>query len=222
MKESFLLYNSFYEPIKYLSDEQLGRLFRAIFNYSSTGKITEDKEILVAFMFIKNQLDLDAKKYEDIKKKRSQAGKKHKGNQYTKWNKMEQMNQNGTNGSVNDNDNVNVNDNDIIINNNNKINNTLSCKVKEIISYLNQPDTEEPVRSFKSSTEKTKKLINARLKEGFNVEDFKDVIFYKYNQWVKKPIQFKNGVMSDTYYRPETLFSNNFESYLQEYKEKSK
>ena len=52
MKESFLLYNSFYEPIKYLSDEQLGRLFRAIFNYSSTGEITEDKEILIAFMFI--------------------------------------------------------------------------------------------------------------------------------------------------------------------------
>ena len=110
MKESFLLYNSFYEPIKYLSDEQLGRLLRAIFNYSSTGEITEDKEIMIAFMFIKNQIDLDTKKYEDIKKKRSEAGKKHKGNQYTKWNKMEQMNQNGTNGS--DNDNVNDNDND--------------------------------------------------------------------------------------------------------------
>ena len=66
MKESFLLYNSFYEPIKYLSDEQLGRLFRAIFNYSSTGEITEDKEIMVAFMFIKNQLDFDNEKYQNI------------------------------------------------------------------------------------------------------------------------------------------------------------
>lgn len=112
-KDSFILYNSFYEPIKELNDEQLGKLFRAIFNYTMNGEITKDQEIMIAFMFIKNQIDLDTKKYEDIKKKRSEAGKKHKGNQYTNgtdWNKMEQMNQNGTNGS--DNDNVNVNDND--------------------------------------------------------------------------------------------------------------
>jgi uncharacterized phage protein (TIGR02220 family) len=28
--------------------------------------------------------------------------------------------------------------------------------------------------------------------------------------------------MSETYYRPDTLFSTNFENYLQEYREKSK
>ena len=111
MKNSFIIYNSFYEPLKNLSNEQLGKLFRAIFDYTIDGKVTEDNEILVAFMFIKNQLDMDNEKYQDIKQKRSEAGKKHKGNQYTKGNKMEQMEQNGTNGS--DNDNVNVNDNDI-------------------------------------------------------------------------------------------------------------
>ena len=109
MKNSFIIYNSFYEPLKNLSNEQLGKLFRAIFDYTIDGKVTEDNEILIAFMFIKNQLDMDNEKYQDIKQKRSEAGKKHKGNQYTKGNKMEQMEQNGTNGSDND----NVNDNDI-------------------------------------------------------------------------------------------------------------
>ena len=65
-------------------------------------------------------------------------------------------------------------------------------------------------------------MINARLKEGFTIDDFKDVIFFKYNQWVKKPKEFSNGVMSDNYYRPDTLFSTKFESYLQEYREKAK
>ena len=103
------------------------------------------------------------------------------------------------------------------------INNNMSCKIEEIINYLNKPDTDEPIRSFRKTSNNTKSIINARLKEGFSVDDFKDVIFYKYNQWVKKPIKFQNGVMSDTYYRPETLFcSKNFENYLQEYREKSK
>ena len=33
-KDSFILYNSFYEPIKALKNEQLGKLLRAIFNYT--------------------------------------------------------------------------------------------------------------------------------------------------------------------------------------------
>ena len=75
-KESFILYNSFYEPIKTLKNEQLGKLFRAIFDYTINGEITQDNEILVAFMFIKNQIDLDALKWENEKNKRSEAGKK--------------------------------------------------------------------------------------------------------------------------------------------------
>ena len=108
-RESFILYNSFYEPIKELKNEQLGKLLRAIFNYTINGEITQENDIMIAFLFIKNQLDIDNQKWENIKKVRSEAGKKHKGNQYT--NKMEQMEQNGTNGSVNENDNVNENGN---------------------------------------------------------------------------------------------------------------
>ena len=51
-KDSFVLYNSFYEPIKELKNEQLGKLFRAIFDYTINGEITQDNEILIAFMFM--------------------------------------------------------------------------------------------------------------------------------------------------------------------------
>lgn len=75
MKDSFILYNSFYEPIKTLKNEQLGKLFRAIFDYTINGVITQDSDILIAFMFIKNQIDLDSDKWENEKKKRSDAGR---------------------------------------------------------------------------------------------------------------------------------------------------
>lgn len=75
MKDSFILYNSFYEPIKNLTNEQLGKLFRSIFDYTINGDTTKDSDILIAFMFIKNQIDLDTKKWEEERKKRSEAGR---------------------------------------------------------------------------------------------------------------------------------------------------
>ena len=127
-KESFILYNSFYESIKSLKNEQLGKLLRAIFNYTINGEITQDNEILIAFMFIKNQIDIDAKKWEEIKQKRSEAGrlgginrainKKQILSSKSKQRLTELSNakQSQANQAVNVNDNVNVNVNDNVIN----------------------------------------------------------------------------------------------------------
>lgn len=132
-KESFILYNSFYEPIKALKNEQLGKLLRAIFNYTINGEITQDSEIMVAFMFIKNQIDRDAEKWEDERNKRKEAGRlggiKRALNQQQKLSskskqclgvlkdaKQSQTNQaDNVDVDVYVNDNVNVNDN--VINN---------------------------------------------------------------------------------------------------------
>lgn len=75
MRDSFILYTSFYEPLKYLSDIQMGKLFRAIFEYQITGNTETDNDIRIAFEFIKNQLDIDANKWKDEKNKRSEAGR---------------------------------------------------------------------------------------------------------------------------------------------------
>lgn len=125
MKDSFILYNSFYEPIKSLKNEQLGKLLRAIFDYTINGVITQDNDIIVAFKFIKNQIDLDTKKWEEEKAKRSEAGKKGMQNRWhnknnsviTKDNKDNNVINAITNitDNVNVNENVNVNDNDTTI-----------------------------------------------------------------------------------------------------------
>ncbi|MGO0907695.1 conserved phage C-terminal domain-containing protein [Clostridioides difficile] len=76
---------------------------------------------------------------------------------------------------------------------------------KRIINYLN----EKADKSFKSTTKKTISLINSRLAEGFVEEDFYKVIDNKVHAWLE------DAKMS-VYLRPETLFGNKFESYLNE------
>ena len=78
-----------------------------------------------------------------------------------------------------------------------------SSEVNEIIDYLNQ-QTGRNYRNVSSNT----RLIEARLKEGYTVQDFKTVIDKKCFEWLRDP-EMKQ------YLRPETLFSpKHFESYL--------
>lgn len=76
--------------------------------------------------------------------------------------------------------------------------------IKGIVDFLNQTSGV----SFKPETVETEKLIRARIKEGFTIEDFKSVIAYKNKEWGGS-LEFAK------YLRPKTLFGNKFESYLQ-------
>lgn len=80
--------------------------------------------------------------------------------------------------------------------------NIYSSQIKEIIDYLNQKAN----TSYRTSTERTQKLIIAKLKQKFTVEDFKHVIDVKCADWLNSDFA--------QYLRPETLFGNKFESYL--------
>lgn len=93
-----------------------------------------------------------------------------------------------------------------------KDNNNMSDKsddvipYSEIISYLNQ----KTGRSFRN-VDANKKLIKARWNEGFKVEDFKTVIDNMVANWSGKLF---NDVPAENYLQPKTLFSNKFDSYL--------
>ena len=73
---------------------------------------------------------------------------------------------------------------------------------KNIVDYLN----EKTNSNYRASTPKTKKMISARLNEGFTLDDFKTVIDKKCADW--------KGTDWEQYLRPETLFGTKFESYL--------
>ncbi|UTR12736.1 conserved phage C-terminal domain-containing protein [Evansella sp. LMS18] len=74
-----------------------------------------------------------------------------------------------------------------------------------IVDYLN----EQTGKNFQAKTAKTQSLIQARWKEGHQVEDFKKVIDTKTANWLEDPEMNK-------FLRPETLFGTKFESYLYE------
>lgn len=78
-----------------------------------------------------------------------------------------------------------------------------SLPYSEIVDYLNLKTKSK----FRSSSRVTKNLIKTRFNEGFTLDDFKRVIDTKADEWLR------DKKMS-IYLRPETLFSNKFEGYL--------
>lgn len=90
--------------------------------------------------------------------------------------------------------------------NNNKLNNNKNSNNKElyilIVSYLNAVAG----TSYRPTSKATQSHINARLAEGYTVEDFYTVIDKKCAEW--------KGTDMEKYLRPETLFGSKFENYL--------
>ena len=74
----------------------------------------------------------------------------------------------------------------------------------EIIDYLNLKTSSK----YKKSSEKTKEHIRARWNDKFTLIDFKTVIDKKVASWT--------GTDQEKYLRPETLFGNKFEGYVNE------
>ena len=111
MKDSFVLYTSQYVAIKELEDEQLGRLFRALFEKQLGNEVVLANDIKIAFNFINNQMVVDNQKYKkkcETLKNNAKKGGAPKGNQNAKKQKQPNREKN----------NLNDNDNEIIINDN--------------------------------------------------------------------------------------------------------
>lgn len=90
-------------------------------------------------------------------------------------------------------------------NNNKKIrNNEHKSIYVEVITYLN----ERCKTNYRYTTKKTQRSINARVRDGYSIEDFKVVIDKKFAQWSNSSMKI--------YLRPETLFGTKFERYLNE------
>ncbi len=76
MKDSFVIYTKYEEQISLLSDMQAGVLLRSLIKYQSGQDVPKmDAVTSMAFAFIKQQIDFDNQKYDDICKARSEAGK---------------------------------------------------------------------------------------------------------------------------------------------------
>ena len=78
-----------------------------------------------------------------------------------------------------------------------------------VIDYLNKKAS----TNYRASTKNTQSFINARVKEGYAVDDFKKVLDSKSREWL--------GTDFEKYLRPATLFGTKFENYLNEANKKT-
>jgi hypothetical protein len=94
MPTSFIFREDWRNAISGLPDKVKLEVYEAIIEYGLYGTLPRLKSTaMLAFNFIKNDIDQDNHRADEIRRKRSQAGKRHKGNQYTKMEQMEQMEQ---------------------------------------------------------------------------------------------------------------------------------
>ena len=198
-KDSCVFYRSFYEAIQGIPESEQLKLYNGIFEY-----MFNDKEILketgVAksmFTLIKPNVDSAVKRYNASVENGKKGGrpKKKETQEKPKQNPKKTQEKPSSKPKQNLNDNVddNVDDN---------VNNKNTPPYGEVIEFLNKTIQSK----YKSTTKKSQECIRARWNEGFTVEDFKKVINIKHKEW--------NNTDMQKFLRPETLFGNKFESYL--------
>jgi hypothetical protein len=117
-KKSFVLYCDLIKSIEHLTNEEKGILFNHLLEYvNDKNPVLEDRLVLTAWKPIELQLKRDLIKFEEVKSKRSDAGKRSAELRMLKNDKQNSTNstnvhfvqQTSTNSTVNVNDNVNVN-----------------------------------------------------------------------------------------------------------------
>lgn len=224
MKDSFYMFHGWYEFIKSMSAEQVKELMVAIYEHElsdGTVDIEVSAEVLPIYAFCKRTLD---KLRDAYNRKCEQAAESGRLGGLAKAENMKQTVANGSKRYKNvanlaDTDTVTDTETDTDIDTdtdtdtdtelkNSVCNNTLMSgkpdgRVVEIVDYLNLVLGTH----YKVNGKKTGSLIRSRLKEGYTVEDFKQVITKKHAEWA--------GTEREKYLRPETLFcADHFEGYL--------
>ena len=199
-KKSFVLYADLIKSIEHLTYEEKGILLTHLLEYvNDMNPILTDRLILTAWNPIELQLKRDLKKYEEVKAKRSIAGKrsaelralKNDEQNSTNSTSVESVQQCSTNPTDNDNDNVTDNVN--VINNNN-------INFDKLLSFLNS----KTGRNFKVINKTVKGKYLARLKEGYKKDDILNAIINAVNSDYHKENNFKY-LTPEFFSRSETL-----------------
>ena len=149
-KNSFVIYHNYRDTLEDLTDEQVGKLFRAIFDYEIDKKEPNfNGELKIAFRFIKKDLDLNNDKHESIcerNRKNGQKGGAPKGNQ----NARKQPKQPKQPDNDNEYDNDYDNDDDYILESkeeskNKEINNNIHTHTRETYDEIFEDFGVEPM-----------------------------------------------------------------------------
>ncbi len=113
-KKGFLLYCDLLHTVKKLNDEQAGKLFKHVLEYvNDLNPETEDILMQVCFEPIRQSLKRDLQKYEKIREKKREAGKKGANKRWQNMADAKSAKNQMAKIAVSVSDSVSVNDKDI-------------------------------------------------------------------------------------------------------------
>jgi len=183
-RPSFVLFTSYGRFLAPLTYEEKGKLATAIFEYVETGEVTTELCPIAQVSLNFIADDLDRSHQKYLQS--IENGKKG-GRPKTK-NNPEQTQENLIEPKPNLNVDVDVD---------------VDETIKTIVCHLNKrADTD-----YKATTKSTADAIKARLKEEYVLDDFIRVIDKKHKEWSTRPDMAQ-------FLRPQTLFGDKFEAYL--------
>ncbi len=134
-KDSFILYTEQKEVIDKLSDEQAGKIIKALYSYAKDGTMPQLDAVLdLVIIPFKSAIDRNDIKWQETKKKRSEAGKK---GMLERWKDIEENN--GTKNIITKDNNVKNVITEITKDNNVKNDITKITKITDNV-HVNVPD----------------------------------------------------------------------------------
>lgn len=179
MKDSFILYTEQKAVIDKLTDEQAGKIIKAIYEYVETEKMPKlDSMLDIIIIPFKQNLDRNREKYNKISEIRAKAGAKG-----GKQKKQMQTKESKCNDNDNDNVNVNVNVND----NDNAVGESCVDGLQDVIDFYNN--------NIGLMTPYGLKILESYLEEGIPAE----LIIYAMQKAVesnKRTIQYIKGILN--------------------------
>lgn len=188
-KNNFLISDDWSDMIKALPKDKAGELFQGLYELRSNPDYEiEDPVLSAIFQMMKNYMCANEDKYQKRCEKNAENGAKSHENKPKKANVSERK-RSVANATESNPKSAEV---------------SYSLSVNNIVNYLNNKTS----KNFSPNNVYTRKLIIARLKEGFTEEDFCWLIDTKVDEWLN------NNDMSK-YLRPNTLFApSHFDEYL--------
>lgn len=218
-KKSFILHSDQIEIFESLNNDDAGKLIKAIYRYANYGKIDNLSGLLkVVFIPFKTGIDRNGEKYEKVCERNRQNIEKRWNNKDTTGKSGIPLNTKNTDSDTKSKSDTNT-DSDTDTNTDTKSDSktTMSSKldggVVLVLDFMNKLGNRD-FKNVKSNMD----LIKSKLDDGFTIEDCKDVIYHQHKEFVKRKLKPGDKDLSK-YYRPSTLFGENFESYLQDYKQ---
>lgn len=201
-KNTFVFYAEWKQDFEFLTDAEAGKLIKHLLQYVNDENPefeNEDRLLQFAAQKLKNVLKKDLKKYEEVCKKRSEAGKKG-GVTSGKSRASKQEKPNEANASISkqnerDNEYDNEYDNDIL----------LEKESKDVVEEV--ADEQEKISDLKNLLKTKKQIQMDRLKMQHKLSD--EQLKLKIDEFVEKKVSWE-----DDKWRNDSDMAKNFEFWL--------